>query len=355
MLRAVLPQLLLALSAASAFAQPKPATAQPDCIHFGNVHAGAFIEGSFQIFEPGLKADIPFAITAPKFIKVRNKSTDARQFGPGNNFICGSIELAIDTSAEGDLSGEITATLGNASVKVPVSAMVKPAKKGLTRLLIVETPFHRYSTSHGEDFKGWTDLVKASSLDVNYLEVTRGKPVLRDLDLSKFNCVLLASTGLVDLQDEDIKRVREFAEAGGRVVVSANHFFRGTVDKANAVLEGYGIKMRDKEATGNLREVTLEENNIDAKLMKLGVKSAHFFRASPVTVTDDKSGKILVNAFGAGVPGDGFVALTKAGKGTVIAIGDSLWWHWISEKQSAGTDNALLLRLLLEPSKGNDF
>jgi hypothetical protein len=99
----------------------------------------------------------------------------------------------------------------------------------------------------------------------------------------------------------------------------------------------------------------LEENNFDPKLVKLGVKSAHFFRASPVTVTDEKSGKILVNSFGVGVPGDGFVASAKAGKGKVIAIGQSLWWHWISEKQAADTDNALLLRLLLEPSKGDDF
>jgi hypothetical protein len=355
MLRFVLASLFLALSVTSALALPGAGTAQPDCLHFGNIYTGAIVEGSFQVFEPGQNADIPFAVTAPKFIKVQSKTTDARQFGAGNNFICGSVEFVFDTSAVGDLSGDINVTLGNAVVKVPISASVKPTKKGLTRLLIVETPFQRYSTKNGEVFKGWTDLVKASSLDVSYLDVTRGKPVLRDLDLNKFDCVLLASTGLVDLQDADVKRVREFAEAGGRVVVSADHFFRGTVDKANAVLDGYGIRMRDKESIGKLKDVTLEGNSIEPTLVKLGVKSAHFFRASPITVTDDQSGRILVNAIGVGVPGDGFVALTKAGKGKVIVIGQSLWWNWISEKQAAGTDNALLLQLLLDPSKEKEF
>ncbi|HEV3386118.1 MAG TPA: hypothetical protein VG097_14960, partial [Gemmata sp.] len=186
MFRAILAHILLVLSSATAAAQPKAGTAQPDCIHFGNVYSGAIIEGSFQVYDPGQNADIPFTVNAPKFITLRKKATEARQFGPGNNFICGSVEFVLDTSAAGDLSGEFNVTLGNAAAKVPISASVKLAKKGLTRLLIVETPFHRYSTSHGEDFKVWTDLVKASSLDVNYLEVTRGKPVLRDLDLSKF-------------------------------------------------------------------------------------------------------------------------------------------------------------------------
>jgi hypothetical protein len=56
-------------------------------------------------------------------------------------------------------------------------------------------------------------------------------------------------------------------------------------------------------------------------------------------------------AVGVGQPEDGFVASAKAGKGKVIALGQSLWWHWISEQQDAGTDNAKLLRLLLVAGK----
>ncbi|MGO9466625.1 MAG: DUF4350 domain-containing protein [Isosphaeraceae bacterium] len=343
--------LVFALTAVPAVAQPKAGDVQPDRIPFGTVHAGATVEGSFQVFEPGNDADIPFAVNAPKFVKVRDKATHAQQFGPGNEVIVGSVEFSLDTSAAGDLSGEFSVTLGEAVAKVPVSATVRPAKKGLTRLLIVETPFNRYSTGHGADFKAWTDLVKDATLDVNYLLVSRGRPVLRALDLSRFDCVLLASAGLADLQLVDIKRVRRFAEGGGRVVVSANYFFRGTIEKANAVLDGYGIQMRDEEAHGGSNNVTLETSAFDPKLVTAGVKSASFFRASPVAVTDEKTGRVLATAIGVGKQGDGFVALAKAGKGEVIALGDSLWWNWITARRAAGTDNARLLRWLVEPPK----
>jgi hypothetical protein len=343
--------LLLALSASPAAAQPKDGDVQPDRLAFGTVYVGAIVEGSFMVFESGKNAEIPLAITAPRFVKVLHKGTHAQQFGPGNDFICGSVTFAIDTSAAGNLSGEIGVTLGKAVVKLPVSATVNQAKKGLTRILIAETPFERYSTQDGASFKAWTDLAKDASLDVSYLTVTRGKPVLRDLDLSKFDCVLLASTGVVDLQPADLKRVRAFAEAGGRVVVSANAFFRGTVEKANAVLAGYGIEIRDEEAQGGLNDVTLEKDDLDPELRKAGVKSAHFFRASPVAVTNDKAGRVLAKAVGVGLPGDGFAALAKAGKGEVIVLGESLWWNWITEQRAAGTDNARLLRWLLVPRK----
>jgi len=344
--------LVLALSAVPAVAQPKANDVQPDRIPFGTVYAGATVEGSFQVFEPGNDAGIPLAVEAPKFVKLRHKATHAQQFGPGNDFIVGSVEFALDTSAAGDLSGEFRVQLGEAVAKVPVSATVRPATKGLIRLLIVETPFNRHSTGHGADYKAWTDLVKDASLDVNYLLVTRGRPVLRALDLSTFDCVLLASTGLTDLQFVDIRRVRRFAEAGGRVVVSANYFFRGTVEKANAVLDGYGIQLRDEEAQGGRYDVTLARSAFDPKLVKAGVKSAYFFRASPVAVTDDKTGRVLVKTGGVGKPGDGFVAQAMAGKGEVIALGESLWWIWIMERRAAGTDNARLLRWLVEPPKG---
>jgi hypothetical protein len=48
------------------------------------------------------------------------------------------------------------------------------------------------------------------------------------------------------------------------------------------------------------------------------------------------------------------VASAKAGKGEVVALGESLWWHWVTDKQAAGADNARLLRSLLVPPKESD-
>jgi hypothetical protein len=346
--------LLLVLSASPAFAAPKGGDVQPDRIAFGTVYVGATVEASFMVFEAGNDASIKLDVTAPKFVKVLNKSTHYQQFGKGNDFVCGSVEIAIDTATAGELKGEITVTLGKTTAKVPVSATVKPRRPGLSRILLVESPFTRYSTQDGTGFKVWTDLVNDSPLDVNYLLVSPGgKPVLRDLDLGKFDCVFLSSLGILAPTPEDIKRVRAYAEGGGCVVVAANHFFSNSVEKANAVLAGYGLEILDKEAGFQGRkDVTLEENSIDPELVKAGVKSLHFFRASPVVVTDVKTGRMLVQAEGIGQPGDGFVAIAKAGHGEVIAIGESLWWWWISDKQAKGTDNAKLLRWLLRPRRG---
>ena len=330
--------------------RPKANDVQPDRLPLGTVYTGAIAEGSFLLLETGTDTNIPFSVTAPKFVSVRRTATHHQEFGPGNDFICGTVEFVLDTSTSGNLTGEFSVKLGNAVAKVPISAAVKPARKGLTRLLIVETPFERYSTDKGEAFKGWTDLVKGASLDVSYLLVTSGEPVLRDLDLGKFDCVLLAGTGLSELQPADIKRVREFAEAGGRVIVSANAFFGGTVEKANEVLDGYGIQMRNKEARlGQADDVTLGKEDLDPDLIKAGVRTARFFRASPVAVTANKTGRVLVKASGVGEPGDGFVTSAVAGKGEMVVLGESLWWNWITEKESKGTDNARLLRFLLVP------
>ena len=65
-------------------------------------------------------------VIAPKFVKVLNKSTELRKFGPtGNDVVFGSVEIGIDTTAAGEFRGELTVTLGQTTVQVPVSATVK--------------------------------------------------------------------------------------------------------------------------------------------------------------------------------------------------------------------------------------
>src|SRR5262249_51852628 len=124
-------------------------------------------------------------------------------------------------------------------------------------------------------------------------------------------------------------------------------FFVGSVEKANEVLDGYGIQMRDEEdaRTGH---VMVDKYDIDPVTKYAGVRSARFFRASPISVLDDKRARVWVKAHGVGKPGDGFVASAMAGKGEVVALGESLWWHWITDEQAAGSDNSRLLRLMLE-------
>jgi hypothetical protein len=219
-------------------------------------------------------------------------------------------------------------------------------------VLVAETPFERYSTADGKTYHEWTRLVKDSSLDVSYLLPEQGKPVLRDLDLSRFDCVLVPAAALDFLTPGDAKRARDYAEKGGRVIVAANHFFGHSVQGANSILAGSGLEIIDKEASPNgQNDVTLRENDFDPRLVKFGVKSARFFRASPIRITDSEKPRVLAQAVGVGNPGDGFVAMTKVGKGEMLALGESLWCFWITKERAKGTDNAKLLLWLLMRSR----
>jgi hypothetical protein len=338
--------------AVPASAAPVVGQVQPDSLPFGTLHTGAVAEGSFMIFAPADDPKPKIKVDAPKFVTVLNTGTHAQQFGPGNDFTCVSVEVAIDAAKAGDLKGEIKVTVGEVVTKVPVSATVKERKAGTPRVLIVGTPFERYSTSDGKEYTGWTNVVDAAGLDVSYLLLRKDTAALRDIDLSKFDCVLLSADALVSQTAADIKRVRAFVEAGGRLVVTANAFFIGSVKGANAVLDGYGIEMKDVEAP-KAQEVELTKDNFDADVVKAAVGKAKFFRASPVKV--DKGGRVLVSTPEFDEPGYGYVATAKAGKGEVVALGESLWWNWVSEGkgkgQANGSDNGKLLAFLLAPPR----
>jgi hypothetical protein len=193
------PVLVVFLFACPTLAQPMPGEPQPDCLHLGVVYVGATVEASFLVREPGNNPDIKPEVIAPNFVKVQNKSTEIRPFGrERKNFLFGSVEIGIDTTTAGEFSGELTVTLGQTTAKVPVSATVKDGRPGLCRILIAETPFEKWSTSDGTMFQAWTELVKDSPFEVNYLLIHRGKPVLRDLELEKFNTVFLCAGALVN-------------------------------------------------------------------------------------------------------------------------------------------------------------
>ena len=116
----------------------------------------------------------------------------------------------------------------------------------LTRLLVVETPFSRLSTGDANFFEIWKNLVEGPSR-----RAARGA-VLRSIDPAKIDVVLLGMEGLTNLSDPDTDRLRQFTERGGRTILAANHFFVGTVAKANGLLVPYGLRMTDTESLERL-------------------------------------------------------------------------------------------------------
>src|SRR5262249_41188024 len=150
-------------------------------------------------------------------------------------------------------------------------------------------------------------------------------------DLSEFDVILLAESGVTNLQKADVERLEKFMDEGGRVVVSASYFFRGSVPKANELLVPHGLQMTDADPDVLPVHQFFELKGADSAEDPLtkDVKQVRVHRPSPTAVTDKAKGKILVAAphF---PPGEGFIASARAGKGEIVALGASLWWHWIS-------------------------
>jgi hypothetical protein len=329
----------------------------PDRLPLGTVSVGATVEASFLVYE---KTDDPkklsLTVEAPPFVTVLEKSVIDRDIFDGDDWVKGAgglVLIRIDTGKAGNFQGEVQVKLGTVTARVPVSVVVTPPEPAAVKMLVVESPFVAFATSDASVFKDWTDLVAEAKWDVSYLTVAQGKLVFRDLDLSRFDVVLLSPGGLLEGSADDVKRVRAFVEGGGRLVVAANRFYVGSVEAANKVVEGYGLKMLDAEAPNEHIEAILDRKAFGPEIIKAGIGSARFYRASSVAVTDAKRARILVKAAGVGGPEDGFVATAKAGKGEVVVLGQSLWWNWMSAEQARGTDNARLLRLLLTPSAEN--
>jgi hypothetical protein len=323
--------------------------ASPDRLTFGSVRVGATVEGSVRIFLDDVPSSgVAIKVEPSGFVRVADIQIGSQDFGPNRRGFC-DISVSIDTATAGSYSGELRVEIGRSRAAVPVSATVRPQMPNLTRLLVATTPISKFSTSDATVFSTWLDVVSEGHLDVDYHVSRRGLPVLRKVDLKDIDVVLLGMEGIHDLQDSDIKLLKQFTEEGGRTILSANAFFVGTVAKANQLLVPYGLRMTDGEAQDR-NEFELGAAEITEDPLTEGVKTVYFHRPSPIAVTDPKKGRVLVTA--PDLPGEGFVAVARAGKGEVVALGESLWWNWVASDRTKGSRNAVLLgNLLKKPRK----
>jgi hypothetical protein len=322
-------------------AQPVAETLQPDKVNVGRVYVGATVEASMRIlFKGDDLAGLRVAAEAPPFSRVTRTDLGTQKYGSGERIFC-DVWLSFDTRQPGLYRDTIEVKVGPTQVAVPVAGEVLEAKPGLRRILIAETPFQRFSTADSSHFEPWLKLVESAGLNANYLEVDRESPVLRDVDLSRFDVVLLAGTGVIYAQESDYQKLKTFVYRGGRLIVTANCFFRNTVEKANEFVTHYGLRMNDDDS--NL--VDVDAAGIVSHPLTKDVRALRFHRASPVVVEAPDRARILVQV--PSMPAAGYVAVARAGKGEVVVLGESLWWSWMSSQLTDGADNEVLLKNLL--------
>jgi hypothetical protein len=303
----------------------------PDRVSFGVLRTGAIAEASVRVFVRAVEpAGIRARVRAPWFVKVEDVHVGGPGEGTSRGTVFCDVYFRLDTERPGERAGILRVMLAGERGEIPIVASVAPRDPALPRVLAAETPFHHVATDDASIFDPLLDVVKSSKADVSY---ARRLPD----DLSGFDVVLLAGEALLGTDDRGIAAIRRFVAGGGRLIVAANYFFRGTVERANAILKPHGIVIEDAEPD---REV---EAGTAADPLTEGVDKLSFFRPSPMKITDPSAAKILVPA---PREAEGFVAVWR-GKGEVVALGQSLWWQWVG----AAPGNGRLIRNLFEGRK----
>ena len=333
------------------FAQLVAGKSQPDRIDFGRVRIDAVVEGSILVFtDADESTELACDVQAPPFVKItsvqRGIATDRRGATKSTFY----VYVAVNTQRIGEYEGAIAIDVGSQKTTIPAKVSILASDATATRVLIVSTPFNCSSAGESTALDPWLRLVEAAKLDPHYLEVVRNQPLLRELDLSRYDVILLGEYGLLRLLDADLAKLKRFVNNGGRLLICANHFFRGTVDMANRLLNSAGLRMTDTEPDVNNNSFALSGNDIVESPLTKSVRTMKFIRPSPIAVTDKSKGKILVHA--PPYPGEGFLAAGQDGTGQIFVLGQSLWWSWIGEARYNKSDNRqLLLNLVTKASK----
>lgn len=65
---------------------------------------------------------------------------------------CCEVFFSIDTSGVGQFAGNVRVGLGEVEGEIPITVTVSERHEEYPEVLIVTTPFDRYSTSSGADF-----------------------------------------------------------------------------------------------------------------------------------------------------------------------------------------------------------
>jgi hypothetical protein len=319
----------------------------------GEVYVGSTVEASVRLFFADTDSSgARVFVKPPESIRVKWSEFGRQSFGTRGTFKVCDICVAVDTKAPGRRTGTILVKVGDSHNSIPVDVTILPADLRRTKVLVVSTPIQRFSSSTAKTFEPWLNLVKSARLNVSSLDARRNEPVLHDLDLLDYDVILVGCDGLCRVSEEEIEKLQEFVRQGGRLIVPANHFFRGTVGRANKLLKPFGLSMSDSESPG-LAVEEIKPSQITADPLTKGVRSLKFLRPSPVFLADkaDRSrARILVSK--KSDPSQGYLAVAKAGKGEVVVLGISLWWNWIASVTEHGADNSLLLQNVLTKPRG---
>ncbi len=314
--------------------------ASPSSVEFGTLRVGARVEANIVIrWKDKHAVDEPIEIKAPPFVVILRKKTSSRSWGRQTQ-----IWFRVLTDKPGAIDGHLLVKRRGVEVECPIQAVVHERSPLSTRVMVAKTPFDGYSGSNMQGLDAWRHIVAAGKLEVHYVDTPKQGPVI-DIDiLRRVDVLLLASSSLVRITDEDRSLVQGFVCGGGRVIVAASAFFDKTVPHANRIITPFGIEMKDVEAQ-KAKQFTIEEEIVNHKLTDK-VQVFQIRRPSPTRIVDPSRAQVLIGVPDAPQLAIVALATTESG-GEIITLGTAMWFAWPDRHK----DNARLLRNMLTRSR----
>jgi hypothetical protein len=106
----------------------------------------------------------------------------------------------------------------------------------------------------------------------------------------EYQTIVLNGEGLIKKPREGDGWFHDFVSRGGNIILLANRFFRGTVERANELLVRYGVSMSDSEEDF----VICGASEILKSPVTSDIRNLFWFRPSPICVSD-KARLLAVN------------------------------------------------------------
>lgn len=333
----VLVAVALCLAPLAAQEAEKPATAPapkvgPSDLVLGEVRVGAVVEASFGV-DWNARGDAEAEVTVPPPLQVLATSVHKDEKG----VVKTTVALRLATDRPGPVDAEVIVRRGAERATLKFSATITPPGPGGNRVLVVDTPFERDSSSDCAVFAAWRDLVHQGGLDVDYRLHRKGFAFDAAM-LARVEIAVVGEGALDGIDEKGTLLLQGFVCGGGRLVLFANEFYGDTIAGLNRVAAPFGIRMLATEPLpGDAFRAARED--LPRHPLLAGVDGVSFRRPSPIEVGAGASAIVTVP----GVPLPLAAIATTRGGGEIVAVGESLWWLWVGE--DAG--NARLLRNLL--------